>query len=99
MGRIAAELADKLVLTTDNPREEAPESILHDIQQGLQGRAAVVMVDRAEAIAYALAHAASDDVVLVAGKGHETYQEVMGVRYPFSDVEQVQLALSKWSAA
>lgn len=99
MGRIAAELADELVLTTDNPREEAPESILHDIQQGLQGRAAVVMVDRAEAIAYALAHAAYDDVVLVAGKGHETYQEVMGVRYPFSDVEQVQLALSKWSAA
>lgn len=99
MGRIAAELADELVLTTDNPREEAPESILKDIQQGVQGRDALVLLDRAEAISYALTHAASDDVVLVAGKGHETYQEIMGVRYPFSDVEQVRIALNKWSAA
>lgn len=99
MGRIAAELADVRVLTTDNPREEAPESILHDIQQGLSGREATVLVDRAEAIAYALAHAASDDVVLIAGKGHETYQEIMGVRYQFSDVEQVEVALKSWGAA
>ena len=99
MGRIAAELADELILTTDNPREEAPESILKDIQKGVQGRDALVLLDRAEAIAYALTHAASDDVVLVAGKGHETYQEIMGVRYPFSDVEQVRIALNKWSAA
>lgn len=99
MGRIAATLADVLVLTTDNPREEAPESILHDIQQGLNGRAATIIIDRAEAIAHALKHAAADDVVLIAGKGHETYQEVMGVRYPFNDVEQVRLALNIRSTA
>ncbi|MEK6789575.1 MAG: UDP-N-acetylmuramoyl-L-alanyl-D-glutamate--2,6-diaminopimelate ligase [Pseudomonadota bacterium] len=99
MGRIAAALADVLVLTTDNPREEAPESILHDIQQGLNGRPATIIVDRAEAIAYALKNAAADDVVLIAGKGHETYQEIMGVRYPFNDVEQVRLALSTRSTA
>ncbi|MES2908485.1 MAG: UDP-N-acetylmuramoyl-L-alanyl-D-glutamate--2,6-diaminopimelate ligase [Pseudomonadota bacterium] len=99
MGRIAATLADVLVLTTDNPREEAPESILQDIQQGLNGRAATIIVDRAEAIAHALKNAASDDVVLIAGKGHETYQEVMGVRYPFNDVEQVRLALNTRSTA
>jgi len=99
MGRIAALLADVLVLTTDNPREESPESILHDIQQGLAGSAATIIADRAEAIRYALKHAADDDVVLIAGKGHETYQEIMGVRYPFNDVEQVQLALSARSLA
>lgn len=99
MGRIAATLADTVVLTTDNPREEAPESILHDIQQGLAGRPATIIADRAEAIAHALKNAASDDVVLIAGKGHETYQEIMGVRYPFNDVEQVRLALSTRSPA
>lgn len=99
MGRIAAALADVLVLTTDNPREEAPESILQDIQQGLSGRAATIIVDRAEAIAHALKNAAADDVVLIAGKGHETYQEIMGVRYPFNDVEQVRLALKTRGAA
>lgn len=99
MGRIAAALADVLVLTTDNPREEAPESILQDIQQGLNGRAATIIIDRAEAIAHALKNAAADDVVLIAGKGHETYQEIMGVRYPFNDVEQVRLALKTRGAA
>jgi len=99
MGRIAATLADRVVLTTDNPREEAPESILHDIQQGLAGRPATIIADRAEAIAHALKNAASDDVVLIAGKGHETYQEIMGVRYPFNDVEQVRLALNTRSPA
>ncbi|MES3040001.1 MAG: UDP-N-acetylmuramoyl-L-alanyl-D-glutamate--2,6-diaminopimelate ligase [Pseudomonadota bacterium] len=99
MGRIAATLADVLVLTTDNPREEAPESILRDIQQGLNGRPATILVDRAEAIAHALKNAASDDVVLIAGKGHETYQEIMGARYPFNDVEQVRLALNARSTA
>lgn len=98
MGRIAARLADVVVLTTDNPREEAPESILRDIQQGLGDKPATVIVDRAEAIAHALGVASARDVVLIAGKGHETYQEVMGVRYPFNDVEQVRLALSARSS-
>ncbi len=95
MGRIAGELADVVVLTTDNPREEAPQAILDHVRSGIAaGVEVTVIADRAEAIQYALRHAAADDVVLIAGKGHETYQEIMGVRYPFNDVEQVQQALS-----
>ncbi len=95
MGRIAGELADVIVLTTDNPREEAPQAILDHIRSGIAADADVaVIADRAEAIHYALQQADADDVVLIAGKGHETYQEIMGVRYPFNDVEQVQQALS-----
>lgn len=96
MGRVAAELADVVVLTNDNPREEDPANILAHTQTGMAAAKVLhVIADRAEAIAYALAHAASDDVVLIAGKGHETYQEIMGVRYPFNDVEQVQKALGQ----
>lgn len=94
MGRIAAELADVCVLTTDNPREEAPQAILDHIRSGMPADASVTIIaDRAAAIHHALSQAGSDDVVLIAGKGHETYQEVMGVRHPFNDVEQVSLAL------
>lgn len=95
MGRIASELADAIVITTDNPREEAPQAILDHIRSGMAADSDVMVIaDRAEAIHYALQQASADDVVLIAGKGHETYQEIMGVRYPFNDVEQVQQALS-----
>ncbi|MEL0027926.1 MAG: UDP-N-acetylmuramyl-tripeptide synthetase, partial [Perlucidibaca sp.] len=100
MGRIAGELADAVVITTDNPREEEPQAILDHVRSGISSDADVtVIADRAEAIAYALREAEAEDVVLIAGKGHETYQEIMGVRYPFNDVEQVRLALSARGAA
>lgn len=94
MGRIAASAADVVVLTSDNPREEDPLLILAHTQTGMANAKVLhVIADRASAIAYALTHAEADDVVLIAGKGHETYQEIKGVRYPFNDVEQVHLAL------
>ena len=92
MGQAAQALADQVVLTTDNPRDEPPQAILDDIMQGL-GRAPTVIVDRAAAIAQTVAQAQANDVVLLAGKGHERYQECAGVRVPFDDVAHAQLAL------
>ena len=78
MGRIAAEKADFVIVTSDNPRTEAPGDIIADILPGLEGTRTpyVVVEDRVEAIRYALDHARRDDVVILAGKGHETYQIV-----------------------
>ncbi|HMN77247.1 MAG TPA: UDP-N-acetylmuramoyl-L-alanyl-D-glutamate--2,6-diaminopimelate ligase [Burkholderiaceae bacterium] len=88
MGAIAERLADHVVLTSDNPRNEAPGFILSQILVGVIGHDDVdVIEERRAAIAYALQTAEARDVVLVAGKGHEDYQEVAGVRQPFSDVQ------------
>ena len=86
MGRIATRLADVVVVTSDNPRSEVAEAICEQIVDELEIRPTVI-VDRREAIDYALRTAASGDVVLVAGKGHEDYQEINGERYPFSDID------------
>lgn len=94
MGAMASCHADRVVVTSDNPRSEKPEAIISQILLGLTGHAAVtVEPDRAQAIAYALSLASVRDVVLIAGKGHEDYQEVAGKRLPFSDMEQVRQAL------
>ncbi|KRI01691.1 UDP-N-acetylmuramoyl-L-alanyl-D-glutamate--2,6-diaminopimelate ligase [Curvibacter sp. PAE-UM] len=94
MGAAATQHADHIVLTNDNPRSEAPEAIVAQIRPGLVGHGAVqIELDRAQAIALALGQADARDVVLVAGKGHEDYQETAGVRLPFSDRQQVGLAL------
>lgn len=92
MGRIAAALADVVVVTSDNPREEDPQAVIDHVVSGMaEGRAErQVMADRAQAIAHALSAAGRDDLVLIAGKGHETYQEIQGVRYPFSDEVEVR---------
>ncbi len=86
MAAAAERMADGVVLTSDNPRSEPPEAILADMTAGLRepGRVAVE-VDRGAAIARTIAGASVNDVVLIAGKGHENYQEVNGVRLPFSD--------------
>jgi UDP-N-acetylmuramyl tripeptide synthase len=94
MGAVAADGADHVLLTSDNPRGEAPQAIVAQILQGMGQRTRPqVVLDRAQAIAHALAQAQPQDVVLIAGKGHETYQEEAGVRRPFSDLQQAQLAL------
>ena len=88
MARIAAEMSDQVVLTSDNPRSEDPYTIIHEMRTGLaQGDLARVFVnaDRKEAIRMAVGLARPGDVVLVAGKGHETYQDVKGVKHPFDD--------------
>ncbi|HEX8963801.1 MAG TPA: UDP-N-acetylmuramoyl-L-alanyl-D-glutamate--2,6-diaminopimelate ligase [Rhodocyclaceae bacterium] len=92
MGAIAERLADAVVLTSDNPRSEDPLAILGAIRAGMAG-APVIEPERAAAIRRAVATARAEDVILIAGKGHEPYQEVAGVRHPFSDVEQAQAAL------
>ena len=96
MGEVAARLADVVILTSDNPRDEDPQAILADIARGAPDAANIrVIADRAEAIQTALAEADARDVVLIAGKGHETYQEIVGRRLPFSDVECAAAALAK----
>jgi UDP-N-acetylmuramoyl-L-alanyl-D-glutamate--2,6-diaminopimelate ligase len=95
MGAIAEQLASHIVLTNDNPRHEIPETIIDDIQSGMAAaKQVVVELDRAKAIEYALRTARPDDVVLVAGKGHETYQQVGEERLPFSDQQVVQQILN-----
>lgn len=91
MGAIAARLAGHVVVTTDNPRTEAPARIMDDIAVAAPG--ALVIEAREEAIRTAIAQAGARDIVLVAGKGHEDYQEVNGVRRPFSDVGEARAAL------
>ena len=97
MGAIAGRLADAVVLTSDNPRNEPPTQILAQIGEGLSGVAHRVVEDRRAAIAAAIAGADARDVVLIAGKGHEDYQEIAGVRQPFSDVAEAQQAQAGWT--
>ena len=85
MGRIAETLADIAIVTSDNPRTEDPERILDDIEAGMTRRDHYRVEDRRDAIAQALALAAPDDVILLAGKGHETYQIRGTVSYPFDE--------------
>lgn len=93
MGRIAAELADHTILTSDNPRSEHPAEICADIQGGIaNGKLVQVITDRAAAILSGVRHAHANDVVLIAGKGHETSQEINGKKIDFSDQEHVLLA-------
>jgi UDP-N-acetylmuramoyl-L-alanyl-D-glutamate--2,6-diaminopimelate ligase len=96
MGAIADAAADVVVLTTDNPRHEDPRAIAADILAGVAGRAArwVVELDRARAIEVAIATARPADVVVIAGKGHETVQEIAGAALPFSDAEVARAALA-----
>jgi UDP-N-acetylmuramoyl-L-alanyl-D-glutamate--2,6-diaminopimelate ligase len=94
MGRIASELADKVFVTNDNPRHEDPNAIIAAITAAMHGEYHVEP-DRATAIALAIGAAKKGDVVLVAGKGHEDYQEIAGTRYAFSDADSVQTALQK----
>ena len=87
MGEIAGELADYCILTSDNPRNEDPMAILDAIEAGIKptGCEYVVIENRREAIRYALKFAGAGDVVVLAGKGHETYQEIRGVKHPFDE--------------
>lgn len=91
MAALAATLADRAILTSDNPRSEDPAAILDDMVAGLDDRDGVsVIADRGDAIALALSEAQSGDIVLIAGKGHEDYQEVAGKRIRFSDYDEVR---------
>ncbi|WP_142809315.1 UDP-N-acetylmuramoyl-L-alanyl-D-glutamate--2,6-diaminopimelate ligase [Tepidiphilus olei] len=95
MGAVAAQ-ADAVIVTSDNPRSEPPEAILADILAGIGRTDILVEPDRAKAIAQAIEAADADDVILLAGKGHEPYQEIAGVRHPFSDQAEAEAALARW---
>ncbi len=100
MGAIACRLAGHVVVTSDNPRLESPDLILAQILVGAIGHDEVdVIENRAEAIRHAVGSAAPADVVLLAGKGHEDYQEIAGARFPFSDVRHAEAALKARVAA
>jgi UDP-N-acetylmuramoyl-L-alanyl-D-glutamate--2,6-diaminopimelate ligase len=96
MAKVATRIADELIITSDNPRNEPPDSIINDILMGAPVGAKVIQ-DRTEAIHFAIKNANKNDVILVAGKGHENYQEIAGVRYPFWDAEVVKNALQEVS--
>jgi UDP-N-acetylmuramoyl-L-alanyl-D-glutamate--2,6-diaminopimelate ligase len=99
MGQVASELADLALVTSDNPRSEDPESIIEQIVAGAAGRPMTVEVDRAAAIAAALAVAEDGDVVVIAGKGHEQGQEVAGRTVPFDDAQVARDALLRIQAS
>jgi UDP-N-acetylmuramoyl-L-alanyl-D-glutamate--2,6-diaminopimelate ligase len=94
MGEVVSRMADYAVVTSDNPRSEDPLEIIGAIETGMTGRHEVES-DRARAIERALAEAREEDVVLIAGKGHENYQEIAGVRRPFSDAAVARSALER----
>jgi UDP-N-acetylmuramoyl-L-alanyl-D-glutamate--2,6-diaminopimelate ligase len=96
MGEVATRLADQAIVTSDNPRSEAPRAIIDAVIAGAHPNYHVEE-DRAAAIARAVREAAHQDIVLIAGKGHETYQEIAGVRLPFSDAEVARGALARRS--
>ena len=102
MGAVAAAHANRIVVTSDNPRREDPLAIAQAVAKGVRDaghRRWTIEVDRRAAIAGAIATAGMGDVVLVAGKGHETYQEAMGERRPFSDADEADTALAAWREA
>ena len=96
MAAIAQKHADQIVVTSDNPRMENPASIINQILLGLTQRGSVhVQEDRALAIFETVTNAQANDVVLLAGKGHEDYQEISGVKHPFEDMAHAKAAVSK----
>ena len=91
MGRIAAELADEITITSDNPRSESPEAIINEIASGISNVSSRVNIepDRRAAIIRTVEKAKTGDIILIAGKGHENYQEIAGVKHPFDDRQVV----------
>ena len=95
MGRIAQDNCDLAIVTSDNPRSEEPEAIIADILAGMDGKARPkVIPDRREAIAWAVKNARRDDIIVLMGKGQETYQEILGVKYHLDEREEVAKALA-----
>jgi len=100
MAQIASELSDKVIFTSDNPRTENPETIVEEMEKGVAPqnfKKTVAIVDRKQAIKTACQLANSGDIILIAGKGHETYQEINGVRHDFDDMKIVKEILEKLS--
>ena len=98
MGHIASSLSTKFIFTSDNPRSEVPEAIIEDIEKGVKPqnyKKTISITDRKQAVKAACQMAQSKDIILIAGKGHETYQEIKGVRTDFDDYKIVQEILKQ----
>ncbi|WP_281226731.1 UDP-N-acetylmuramoyl-L-alanyl-D-glutamate--2,6-diaminopimelate ligase [Flavobacterium aquiphilum] len=98
MANIATELSDKVILTSDNPRNEEPEAIIQEMEKGIQAqnfKKSLSITDRFQAIKTACQLAQPNDIILIAGKGHETYQEIKGVRHDFDDMKTVKEILNQ----
>ena len=99
MGELAARLSDLVVITSDNPRTEEPLAIIKEIEQGVlkagEGVNYRIIPDRREAIARSIRIARPGDVVMIAGKGHETYQIIGNQRFPFDDLEEASIILEE----
>ena len=95
MGEISGNIADFTVITSDNPRTEEPEKIVKQIEEGTKKTKGkyTAIVDRIEAIKYAIGMANKSDIIVLAGKGHETYQEINGKKYPFDEREIIKKIL------
>ncbi len=92
MGEVSGRLADLTIITSDNPRFEEPQAIIEDIKAGIgktDGKY-IEICDRKEAIAYAIAHGEPGDIIVLAGKGHEDYQEIKGVKYPMDERDLIR---------
>jgi UDP-N-acetylmuramoyl-L-alanyl-D-glutamate--2,6-diaminopimelate ligase len=97
MAQVSARFSDQLILTSDNPRTEDPAAILKDMEAGLDAeglKKTLVIADRAQAIKTAVRFAGPNDIILVAGKGHEKYQDIQGVKHPFDDKEVLKGMMS-----
>ena len=100
MAKIACDLSDKVILTSDNPRSEEPEAIIEDMMVGVDAlnfKKTLSILDRAQAIKTAISMAEKDDIILVAGKGHETYQEIKGVKHIFDDMAMLLELFNKFN--
>ena len=100
MAKIACNLSDKVLLTSDNPRTENPEKIIEDMMVGVDAihfKKTLSIVDRAEAIKIAVSMAKKNDIILIAGKGHEKHQEIKGIKYPFDDMKKILEILNKFN--
>ena len=97
MGEIAGRFSDFLIVSSDNPRTEDPMAIIENVLEGVKrsGCPYVIIENRREAIRYALEHAKSNDCIVLAGKGHENYQEINGVKHHFDEKEVVAELLSE----
>lgn len=96
MAQVACDWSDKVILTSDNPRSEQPEQIIKDMEAGVMPqnkKKTLSITDRKEAIRTACHLAQPGDIILVAGKGHEKYQDINGVKHPFDDKEVLKNAL------
>lgn len=97
MGKTSGKLADHTIITSDNPRYEDPQDIISDIVSGIRKTTGkyTVISDRREAVRYALETKQYGDIILIAGKGHETYQEIKGIRYPMDDRELISSCMAE----